>query len=311
ARVVAEADREGLPDGAARVAAALAAAGAPGPALAAMAVVLDPFEAALDRPGNGAVPAAWAAAGTACLAAAGPDALPGDPRLQRLAALVQRWLEERAFAVLPAPEAYRAAADYYAAVLGETRLRTLVAAAGAPAPGVHDHARRTGSLAQLHLDLPWIAVSGPWWTSRIDQDPATARAAVSALSGPVPAGFADPGSLAAARTVAAALDRQPAALAAALADLAATGDASTWWWTAARLGRAAGAVDPLSRSQWPRLWADAGLDRGALAAMAWSAAASGGPGADLARASLPLLRDVALARDAALAADECQAVLDR
>ncbi|MFM2091190.1 MAG: hypothetical protein RLZZ127_1679, partial [Planctomycetota bacterium] len=313
ARVVAEAEREGLPDAAARIAGALAAAGAPGPALAAMAGVLDPFEAALDRPAEGPALAAWAAAGTACLAAAGPDALPGDPRLQRLAALVQRWLEERAFSTLPAAQAYRAAADYYAAVLGEARLRTLVAAAGPPPAGDHDHVRRTGSLAQLHLDLPWIALSGPWWVSRIDQDadPATARAAAAALAERVPPGFAAPGAAAAARIVAAALDRQPADLAVALGDLAAAGDPPTVWWTAARLGRAAGAVDPLSWSQWPRLWADAGLDRGALAAMAWSAVAAGGPGADLARASLPLLRDVALARDAALAADECQAVLDR
>ncbi|MFM2090851.1 MAG: hypothetical protein RLZZ127_1340, partial [Planctomycetota bacterium] len=311
-RVAADAEREGIPDAAARCAAALAAAGAVAPAVELVAAVLDPFAAALDR-GDGPATARWAAAGTRCLAAAGPDALPGDPRLQRLAALVQRWLEERAFADLPAPEAYRAAADYYAAVLGEARLRTLVAAAG-PVPGDdHDHRRRTGSLAQLHLDLPWIAVSGPWWAGRLDAgaDPAVAESAAVALARPLPAGFAAAGAAAAARVQAAALARRPEEFRAALAALAAAADPGSVWAVAHRLGRIAGSVDAPSRSQWPRWWADAGLDRGALAAMAWSAAATGGPGAELARASLPLLRDVALARDAALAADECQAVVDR
>ncbi len=100
----------------------------------------------------------------------GPGGLATRPPLRAAAGQAQRWLDRIAFRdaddVGDVAARYALAARLYAAIVGPEAFDRLVAEA--PLPTVdRDHAQRVGGLAQMHLDLPWIRASVPYWWSRI------------------------------------------------------------------------------------------------------------------------------------------------
>lgn len=113
----------------------------------------------------------YVAMGVEVLNGAPADELPKSADLQTLARSVQDWLNHVAFRAIDEPEdslsRYSIAGRYYATMLGEDRLLALVDAAELPKKADHDHTKRIGGLAQLQLDLPWIKLSVPFWTTRM------------------------------------------------------------------------------------------------------------------------------------------------
>ena len=113
----------------------------------------------------------YTAMGVEVLSGAPADELPKSADLQTLARSIQDWLNHVAFHDIDEPEdalsRYSVAGRYYATMLGEDRLLALVEAAELPKKADYDHAKRIGGLAQLQLDLPWIKLSVPFWTTRL------------------------------------------------------------------------------------------------------------------------------------------------
>jgi len=111
--------------------------------------------------------------GLQLLAGAGPEALPGDAILQKVVRNAQDWLNQVAFHDIDEDEdvlsRYATAGTFYAAVLGEERLLSMLASAELPAKAERTHAERVGGLAQVNLDLPWIKLSVPFWLGRLQQ----------------------------------------------------------------------------------------------------------------------------------------------
>jgi hypothetical protein len=99
------------------------------------------------------------------------DELTTNTDLQTVARTVQDWLTSIAFHDIDEPEdalsRYSIAGRFYAAMLGEERLLALLESVDLPKKNARDHAKRIGGLAQLQLDLPWIKLSVPFWTSQM------------------------------------------------------------------------------------------------------------------------------------------------
>ncbi len=104
------------------------------------------------------------------LADLGPGGLAEHPQLAESVGLTQRWLDEIAFHDADDPGdyagRYAVAGRFYAALLGEAAFMRLLDAAPLPA-AERNHQQRTGGMAQMHLDLPWIRASVPFWWSRL------------------------------------------------------------------------------------------------------------------------------------------------
>jgi hypothetical protein len=107
------------------------------------------------------------------LQGAGPDRLKKDADLKRLAGAVESWLAHIAFRDTEDKDdivtRYASAGRYYAAMLGKDALDRLLESVPLPTqePDKNDQLQRLGGLAQMQLDLPWIALSPPYWTSRL------------------------------------------------------------------------------------------------------------------------------------------------
>ena len=100
-----------------------------------------------------------------------PDVLTTNPDLQLVARTVQDWLTSIAFHDVDEPEdalsRYSIAGRFYAAMLGQDNLMKLIDSVELPKKNDRDHAKRIGGLAQLKLDLPWIKLSVPFWSSQV------------------------------------------------------------------------------------------------------------------------------------------------
>jgi tetratricopeptide (TPR) repeat protein len=99
------------------------------------------------------------------------DELTTNADLQLAARTVQDWLNLIAFHDVDEPEdalnRYATAGGFYSAMLGEERFDALLASVELPKKNDRNHAKRIGGLAQLQLDLPWIKLSVPYWTTRM------------------------------------------------------------------------------------------------------------------------------------------------
>jgi hypothetical protein len=102
---------------------------------------------------------------------AGVAALSSSETLRRAAAIVQVWMDRIGFHDVDerdeAPLRYAVAARWYEAMLGTERFISMLEGVAMPTAPNHDHANRTGGLAQLSLDLPWIRASVPYWYGKL------------------------------------------------------------------------------------------------------------------------------------------------
>ena len=100
----------------------------------------------------------------------GPAGLTSQLPLQTAVGHTQRWLDQVAFHDADDPGDYAAryaqAGHFYAALIGQEAFDRLVATAPLPTTD-KDHTHRIGGLAQMHLDLPWIRASVPYWWTRL------------------------------------------------------------------------------------------------------------------------------------------------
>lgn len=101
------------------------------------------------------------------------DELTTNPDLQLLARSLQDWLTSIAFHDIDEPEdalsRYSIAGRFYTAMLGEDNLMKLIDSVELPKKNERDHAKRIGGLAQLQLDLPYVKLSVPFWSSQLMQ----------------------------------------------------------------------------------------------------------------------------------------------
>jgi hypothetical protein len=113
----------------------------------------------------------FAGTAVAVIAGSGPDQLKRDADLKTLAGAVENWLARVAMHDVNDEDdplsRYALAGRYYTAMLGEETFDRLLDRAEIPTDAKYQHAKRLSGLAQLQLDLPWIAASVPYWTGRL------------------------------------------------------------------------------------------------------------------------------------------------
>jgi tetratricopeptide (TPR) repeat protein len=101
------------------------------------------------------------------------DELTTNADLQLLAGSLQDWLTMIAFHDIDEPEdslsRYSIAGRFYTAMLGQDNLMKLIDSVELPKKNERDHAKRIGGLAQLQLDLPFVKLSVPFWSSELMQ----------------------------------------------------------------------------------------------------------------------------------------------
>lgn len=106
--------------------------------------------------------------GITVLEGIGPRELRRNGDLRAVAKAVESWLANIAFRDLEDEDdalgRYAMAGRYYAAMQGQEAFNQLLAQADPPAETKADHASRLTGLAQAQIDLPWIALSLPYWS---------------------------------------------------------------------------------------------------------------------------------------------------
>ena len=111
--------------------------------------------------------------GTAVLKESGPDALASDQHLQKLAGACQHWFNDIAMRDADDDgeimQRYAWAGAFYGAVLGDELFDGLLLSAKPAEARRDNHLARSGGLAQLRLDLPWINAAVPYWWARMEE----------------------------------------------------------------------------------------------------------------------------------------------
>lgn len=115
--------------------------------------------------------AMFCATGISVIEGAGPRELRRNGDLRALAKAIEGWLANVAFHDIDdeddALARYAMAGNYYAAMQGTDAFNLLLAQAEPPAEGKAEHAERLAGPAQVQLDLPWIAISVPFWSGQL------------------------------------------------------------------------------------------------------------------------------------------------
>ncbi len=97
-----------------------------------------------------------------------------DQALDSLIRLEQGWLDRIALRDVEEPSdiawRYAFAGYFYECAIGRGEFAALLAEAVPPAAPEAARAERIGGIAQLRLDLPWIAISVPYWWSVVARD---------------------------------------------------------------------------------------------------------------------------------------------
>jgi hypothetical protein len=88
-----------------------------------------------------------------------------------VACSVQDWISEVAFSDVERPEdilyRYSIVGRFYGAMVGHDSLMKLIHSSALPKKNDRDHTKRVSGLAQFQADLPWIKLSGPFWSAQL------------------------------------------------------------------------------------------------------------------------------------------------